>query len=182
MQNTAVLQTTLEKNANAENYIFSVDSFNALFPKINRLALLVLLGRAVKKGILVRMCKGYYLYPKAKYPRGYELYHLASLLRKDCFCYLSLESVLSEVGIISQIPMGTITLMTNGRRGKINCGQFGTIEFIHTKKDINSLAAQLTYDERYRMWRASPKLAYQDMIDTKRPLDLIDEETLHEFI
>lgn len=52
MQNTAILQTTLEKNANAENYIFSVDSFNALFPKLNRFALLVLLGRAVKKGIL----------------------------------------------------------------------------------------------------------------------------------
>lgn len=182
MQNTAILQTALEKNANGENYIFSVDSFNALFPKLNRFALIVLLGRAVKEGILVRMCKGYFLYPKAKYQRGYELYHLAALLRKECFCYLSLESLLSEFGIISQIPMSTITLMTNGRRGKINCGEFGTIEFIHTKKDINALADQLTYDERYRMWKASPALAYQDMIATKRSLDLIDEETLHEFI
>ena len=89
---------------------------------------------------------------------------------------------MSEAGVISQIPMSTITLMTNGRRGKINCGQFGTIEFIHTKKDISSLANQLIYDERYRLWKASPKLAYQDMVATKRSLDLIDEETLHEFI
>lgn len=182
MQNTNILQNTLEKHANAENYIFSVGSFNALFPTLNYFALLVLLGRAVKKGLLIRMCKGYYLYPKAKYQRGCELYHLAALLRKNSFCYLSLESILSEVGVISQIPMSTITLMTNGRRGKINCGQFGSIEFIHSKKDINTLADQLTYDERYRLWKASPKLAYQDMVSTKRPLDLIDKETLHEFI
>ena len=182
MRNIDILQATLEKNANAENYIFSVDSFNALFPQLSKFALLVLLGRAVKKGLLVRLCKGYYLYPKAQYQRGYELYHLAALLRKHCFCYLSLESILSEFGIMSQIPMSTITVMTNGRRGRINCGAFGTIEFTHTKKDINKGTEQLVYDDRYRMWRASPKLAYQDIRKTRRSLDLINEEILHEFI
>ena len=37
-------------------------------------------------------------------------------------------------------------------------------------------------DEKYQIWKASPRLAYQDMLDTKRPLDLIDKEILNEFI
>ncbi len=182
MQNIEILQNTLDKISSKDNYIFSADSFKVLFPNLSRNALLMLLSRAVKKGILVRLCLGYYLYPKAPYQKGYELYNLATILRKNNFCYLSLESILSEAGIISQIPINTITVMTNGRRGKINCGKFGTIEFIHTKKDINSIAKQLVYDRNYQIWKASPKLAYQDMLDTKRPLDLIDKEILNEFI
>lgn len=182
MQNIDILRITLENKANEDNYIFSVDSFNALFPKLNKFALLALLSRASKQGLLIRLCKAYYLYPKVKYQRGCELYNLAVCLRKNYFCYLSLESVLSEAGIISQIPLNTITLMTNGRRGKINCGKFGTIEFIHTKKSIDDIINQLTYDIKCKIWKASPQLAYQDMIDTRRPLDLIDEDILNEFI
>ena len=182
MQNIDLLQNHLERLANKDNYIFSRTSFSVLFPNLSKSALLMLLSRAVKKGILVRMCKGYYLYPKADYQKGFELYRLATLLRKDNLCYLSLESILSEAGIISQIPINTLTLMTNGRRGKINCGSFGLIEFIHTKKDINSITKELTYDEKYQIWKASPRQAYQDMLDTKRPLDLIDKESLNEFI
>lgn len=182
MQNINILQNHLEQLANKDNYIFSTSSFSVLFPNLSKTALLMLLSRAVRKGILLRMCKGYYLYPKADYQRGYELYRLATLLRKDNFCYLSLESILSETGIISQIPLNTLTLMTNGRRGKIDCGSFGLIEFIHTKKDINNITRELTYDKKYQIWKASARLAYQDMLDTKRPLDLIDKELLNEFI
>ena len=182
MQNIDILQNTLDNLANKDNYIFSTDSFRVLFPNLSKSGLLMLLSRAVKKGLLLRLCKGYYLYPKAQYQKGYELYNLATVLRKNNFCYLSLESILTEAGIISQIPLNTITVMTNGRSGKINCGKFGTIEFIHTKKDINSITKQLVYDKNYQIWKASPKLAYQDMLDTKRPLDLIDKEVLNEFI
>lgn len=182
MQNMELLQNTLNKIANKDNYIFSSNNFKILFPNLSNNALLMLLSRAVKKGILTRLCLGYYLYPKVDYEKGYELYRLATLLRKNDFCYLSLESVLSEAGVISQIPLNTITLMTNGRRGKINCGKFGVIEFIHTKKNIENITKQLTYDKKYQIWKASPKLAYQDMLDTKRPLDLVDKGVLNEFI
>ena len=72
--------------------------------------------------------------------------------------------------------------MTNGRSGKINCGNFGIIEFVHTKKNISTLSEHLIYERKSKIWKADVSLAYKDMVNAKRPLDLIDEEILHEFI
>jgi predicted transcriptional regulator of viral defense system len=169
------LMTSLEKLASSEHYLFSVSDFSALFPQKTSTALLVLLGRAVKKGLLVKICRGYYIYHKVTYPKDLVLFHLAARLRADYFCYLSLESVLSEDGIISQVPLGCITLMTTGRSGIINCGKFGRIEFTHTKKSPEDIEHLLLYDFRYGLWRASTQLAMQDLRATGR-------EGLYEFI
>lgn len=182
MRNMEILRNALETLADKDNCIFSVSSFHSLFPQLSKYALNTLVSRAAAKGLLTGLCKGYYIYQKANECRGYELFRLAAHLREGCLCYLSLENVLSEAGIISQIPVNYAAFMTNGRSGKIKCSNFGTIEFIHTKKDINALAKYLIYDKEYRIWKASVPLAYRDMLNTKRPLDLIDEEALHEFI
>ncbi|AEF81160.1 type IV toxin-antitoxin system AbiEi family antitoxin [Leadbettera azotonutricia] len=174
MQAIQKLRKTLETLADGEHYLFSVSDFYPLFPGMSEEALRVLLGRAVKAELLQRICRGMYVYPKAGHPRGFELYHAASRLREDTFCYLSLESVLSEAGIISQIPLGWITLMTGGRSGIIHCGKQGSIEFIHTKKSFDGVSSRLFYDPRYRLWRASADLALEDMRAAKRSLDLVD--------
>jgi len=120
--------------------------------------------------------RGVYLYPQAAYKKGYELYHAAARLRKESFCYLSLESALSEAGLISQLPMGGITLMTGRRSGIIDCGRWGRIEFVHTKKSFASLSDRLIYDHRYFLWRANTSLAIEDMRRTRRPMDLVNTE------
>jgi len=173
MQAIQELKNNLEKLASPEHYLFSVSDFYALFPNKSISSLLVLLGRAVKNGTLERVCRGFYVYKKISYPGELILYHLAGRLRSDVFCYLSLESVLSENGIISQIPINCVTLMTTGRSGIINCGKFGRIEFTHTKKppaDIERLISGhlLSYDFRYRLWRASTELALLDWQFTGR--------------
>jgi hypothetical protein len=175
MQSMQKLKSNLEKLADPEHYLFSVDDFSALFPQKMQSALLVLLGRAVKNGFLEKVCRGYYIYNKTAYPKDLLLFHLAARLRSDYFCYLSLETVLSEDGIISQIPLGAVTLMTTGRSGLINCGRFGRIEFTHTKKLPSSFRHLLIYDFRYRLWRASTQLALQDLHATGR-------DGLYEFI
>jgi len=162
MQSIQVLRENLEKLASTEHYLFSVSDFSALFPNKSFSALLVLLGRAVNNGTLERVCRGYYVYKKIAYPRDLILYHLAGRLRVNVFCYLSLESVLSENGILSQIPINCVTLMTTGRSGIINCGKFGSIEFTHTKKSPVDIRHLLSYDFRYRLWRASTELALLD--------------------
>jgi len=162
MQAIQELRTNLEKLASPEHYLFSVSDFSALFPKKSVSTLLVLLGRAVKNGTLERVCRGFYIYKKTVYPRDLILYHLAGRLRADVFCYLSLESVLSENGIISQIPINCVTLMTTGRSGVINCGKFGRIEFTHTKKNPVDIGHLISFDFRYRLWRASTELALLD--------------------
>ena len=142
----------------------------------------MLLSRALKEEILVRVCRGVYLYLKAPWPRGLILYHTAARLRSNHCVYLSLESALSDAGVISQVPQQWLTLMTNGRSGIISCGSFGTIEFIRTRKNLADITSDLVYDSACRLWRASIPLAIKDMKDTKRSLDLIDWEVVHEFV
>jgi predicted transcriptional regulator of viral defense system len=173
MQPFRLLQKTLDQ-ALAGRYLFTAGDFSPLFPALSVAALRMLLSRAVEQELLLRVCKGVYIYSRANYQKGVVLYHTASRLREETLSYLSLESVLSEAGLISQIPLGWITLMTRGRSGKINCGPWGTIEFIHTQRKSETLMEELKFDDRYGLWRASVKLALLDMRFARRPMDLVD--------
>jgi hypothetical protein len=64
--------------------------------------------------------------------------------------------------------------MSSGRSNIIRCGEWGTIEFVHTSKKPNTLTEELAFDCRCRLWRASVKLAVRDMKSTGHNLDLID--------
>jgi hypothetical protein len=175
MQPITFLRETLDRVAAEDQYLFAAVDFLPLFPDLSIAALRMLLSRASRQGLLVRVCRGIYLYPRSRRQKGFELYHTAARLRERDLSYLSLESVLSEAGRISQIPLGWITLMTRGRSGIIHCGSWGAIEFIHTRKKPEAIMPELIYDERYRLWRASVPLALRDMRDAKRPMDLVEE-------
>jgi len=171
----------LEDLSNSEHYLFGIDDLAPAFPDASRAALKMLLSRAVSDGLLEHPCRDIYLYPRASYPRGLVLYHIAAKLRAHTFAYISLESALSDAGVISQIPLQWITIMTGGRSAQIACSRFGTIEFVHTARGPEQLAPQLSFDERCRLWRASVPLALQDMKRCRRPLDLIDWSVAGEF-
>ncbi|MBK5276766.1 MAG: hypothetical protein JJE30_17190 [Desulfuromonadales bacterium] len=78
--------------------------------------------------------------------------------------------------------MNWITLISSGRTHIVNCGVFGRIEFIHTKRSPGSLADHLTYDARCHLWRASVALALKDMKITGRSTDQINREVANEFV
>jgi len=48
---------------------------------------------------------------------------------------------LSEYGVISQIPLDRLTVMTTGRKG-IYKTIYGTIEFTHTKRSVENILDQ----------------------------------------
>jgi hypothetical protein len=174
MQNLAVF-------ANAERYLFTPSDLRALFPDLSDLAFKTLLSRAVKENYLERVCRGLYLYQQSV-QNGLLLFHAAARLRANAFNYLSLETVLSETGVISQVPMNWISVMSSGRSNVIACGRWGTIEFIHTRQKPEELRKDLSYDSRYKMWKASVALALRDMRATHRSLDLIDWSVANELI
>jgi predicted transcriptional regulator of viral defense system len=182
MQPIKLLHNWIEKNANNEHYLFTLQDLRALFPDLSNVAFKTLLSRSDDAGYLMRVCRGIYICIKAVPPSGLLLFHIAALLRANEFNYISFETVLSDVGIISQIPMNWITIMSSGRSNKISCGAFGTIEFIHTKKQPTDIIDQLTYDRNCRMWRASAALAIKDMKATHRNCDLIDWDIANELI
>ncbi|MEA3466112.1 MAG: hypothetical protein U9R29_08945 [Thermodesulfobacteriota bacterium] len=174
------LTHTLSSLASSEHYLFLLSDLRALLPQHSDGAFKTLLSRANKSCLLVRVCRGVYLYPAVAYPKGLLLYHVAALLRAGDLNYISLETALSNVGIISQIPFNWITVMTSGRSNTVRCGSFGTIEFIHTDKNIEKLIDHLVYEERCHMWLAGVSLALQDMKMARRNMDLIDWTVVNE--
>jgi len=176
------LANALAELANVDHYLFSSSDLSAIFPGQNKTALNAMVARAENNGIVQRVCRGLYLNPRTDYPAGLVLYHAAARLRANEFIYLSLESVLSDAGVISQVPMNWITLMSSGRNYTFNCGVFGHIEFIHSKRPIEKVTSRLSYDPRCRLWRASVSLALKDMKQTRRDTDLVDWEIANEFV
>ncbi|WP_282755773.1 type IV toxin-antitoxin system AbiEi family antitoxin [Desulfuromonas thiophila] len=181
-QPLSILSQALTTLADSSHYLFRPSGLRPLLPELSAGAFKTLLSRAESAGLLRRVCRGIYLYPHTDYPAGLILYHTAALLRSEYFNYLSLESVLSELGIMSQLPLNWITLMSSGRSNQIDCREFGTIEFVHTCKLPENLVSHLVFDARYHLWRADSALALQDMKDTRRSLDLVDMESLDEYI
>jgi len=176
------LMQSLATLATPERYLFAPDDLRALLPKLSASAFKTLLSRAVKQGYLVRVCRGLYLYRQATMPSGLLLFHAAARLRADGLNYISLETVLSDAGVISQVPMNMISVMSSGRSSVISCGSWGTIEFVHTRQRANDLVGQLHYDVQCRLWRASVSQALRDMRATHRSLGLIDWSVAHEFV
>lgn len=182
MQPIRYLTNTLEKLANAEHYLFTLNDLRALLPNASMSAFKTLLSRGVKEGYFVRFCRGLYLHRRMIPTSGLILFHAAARLRANDFNYISLETVLSEAGVISQQPINWITIMSSGRSNKITCEPFGTIEFIHTHQKPGEIREELHYDPRCKLWRASIKQALRDMRVTKRNTDLIDWELANELI
>lgn len=182
MQPMKFLSAWLIENANEDHYLFSTKDFRNLIPELSDEAFKMLLVRAVKSSILTKVCRSVYLYKRAMRNDGLLLFRIVSYLRPHEFNYISLETALSDSGVISQIPLSWITIMTSGRANKISCGAFGTIEFVHTNKGAGDVIEQLSYDSRCGLWRASVKLALQDMKITRRNCDLIDWNLANELI
>lgn len=182
MQPIRQLMDVISQVASPQACLFTPADLRAILPEHSDNAFKTLLSRAVKEGHLTRLCRGLYLYEKANPDLGFILHHAAAKLRPWGLNYLSLETVLSDAGVISQIPINRITLMSSGRSCVIDCGDWGTIEFVKTRQQPEDLVGQLEYDANARLWRATVPQALRDMRATRRDLDLIDWKAAHESV
>jgi predicted transcriptional regulator of viral defense system len=182
MQPMKYLVNWLDQHANNEHYLFRLQDLRALCPDLSCSTFKTLLSRTARAGYLNRVCRGLYIYKRAISPSGLVLFHAAALLRADEFNYISLETALSDAGVISQIPMNWIAIMSSGRSNIVSCGEYGTIEFVHTSQKPDQIMNQLSYDADCRLWRATVPLALRDMKATHRNCDLIDWDIANEFI
>ena len=180
MQPLKKLSGVLRSLADRNHCVFTPSDLAAAVPECTQLA--VLLSRATAAGVLKRICRGVYVYPVPDYLTGNLLFHAAARLRAGEFNYISLETVLSDAGVISQVPMNWISLMTSGRSHVVDCGDYGHIEFVHTAQRPEDLSGELTYDVERHLWRASVRQALRDMKATRRSMELVDEEVVHELV
>lgn len=155
MQTADRVITGIAALADAQHCLFTPQDLRALLPQASDGAFKTVLSRLVAQGLLTRLCRGLYLFEKAKPDNSLLLFHAAARLRADAFNYISLETVLSATGLISQQAMQWVSIMSSGRSSVVKCGRWGTIEFVHTTQQAPAVAAQLHYDSACRLWRAS---------------------------
>ncbi|WP_249977863.1 hypothetical protein [Vreelandella olivaria] len=91
---------------------------------------------------------------------------------------MSHESVLSEYGAISQIPVERLTIMTTGRKG-VYRKPYGTIEYTHTRRPVSELMARMK-DIGRPLKIATPEAAWADLKRVGRNTHLVDIEVLNE--
>ena len=105
MQPIKQLSRVLACLAGRDQALFSLADLRAALPEHASGAFRAIVMRAEREGLLTRVCRGLYLYPGADGGDGLILYRAAARLRAGAFNYISLESALSDAGVISQIPM-----------------------------------------------------------------------------
>lgn len=158
-------------------YLYSLSDLRMLFRKESPKTLQESLKRLIKAGLLERIRKGLYLFSFSLHKRNNLIEAIAIHLRPGHYNYLSLECALSQYGVISQMPIDRLTIMTTGRKGEY-VTPYGIIEFTHTQRSIfDILENTLITDTPLRM--ATKKTALRDLRRVGRNLHLIDLRECH---
>jgi predicted transcriptional regulator of viral defense system len=173
MNRLAAMQV-LKQQAGLGRFVFLKTDLAKLFPDERSKALSEALARLVKAGLLVHAAHGVYLNPMF---RGDVLEHISRAMRRGKYNYISLESILSEYGLISQIPTDHLTLMTTGKGGVYKT-PYGVIEFTHTKRSIADILNSTMKDKNRPLRIASKETAIRDLKRVGRNTHLLIEEAL----
>lgn len=159
-------------------YVFTKRDLSKLFPQDNPKAFTEGIHRLVKDNILIRACRGIYINPHAHSANGYTIEHIAKALRRGEYNYVSLESILSEYSVISQIPIDRLTVMTTGRKGTYRT-PFGTIEYTHTKRSMLDILKNIKQVEKRPLRIASKQAAWRDLKRVGRNTNMVNLEELN---
>ncbi|WP_299267537.1 hypothetical protein [uncultured Psychrosphaera sp.] len=168
-----LLLTEISKSNKAGGSVYDTAELAYMLGKTVDPTFTKFLSDAVKKGSLVRVCKGIYYSALTPPDLSNILLETAKKLRANVFSYISLESQLSHTGDISQIIMDRLTIMTKGRKANIETA-FGVIEFVHTKKPLSKLEALVYFDPEIKMFRATTELAITDLKACRRNTHMLE--------
>jgi predicted transcriptional regulator of viral defense system len=158
-------------------YVFTKGDLAKAFPNEKEKAFEKSLQRLVSDGLLQRIAKGVYVNTMAKSMKGQVIEDIAAILRRGHFSYVTRESMLSEYGVISQVPMSRITLMTTGANGLYET-PYGTIEFTHTKRRLAELIRRTVTIKGRPLRIATKQAAVADLIRAGRNVNMIDTTEL----
>lgn len=166
---------TLDEFSRSGHYVSHLRDFEKLFPDESERALKASIKRLVDNDILTRAVYGVYVYNRARQD-GYILEHIVKTLRRGEYSYVSLESALSQYGVISQIPIDRLTVMTTGRRGEYKT-PWGVIELTHTARSVGDILAG-TIETKSPIRFAKKETAVRDLLRVGRNTHLIDHAEL----
>jgi len=135
-----------------------------------------MLQRLVDDEILIRATRGIYINALFIPKDGYLLEKIALVLRQGYVTYVSFESMLSEYGLISQVPIRYLSVATNGPSGDYKT-PFGRIEFTKVNESFVTLIDRSIYIEGRPMRIAKKEAALNDLRAINRNINmLLDDE------
>ena len=159
-------------------WAFTPATFSALLGEPEPNYLKLRMKRLADQGVLIRAARGVYVNPHARSVPSDVRGGLLRFLRPREITYVSLESKLSEAGVISQVTTA-LTCMTTGSPGRFDT-PWGAIELTHTDRP-----AAVGTDMHMRddgVLEATVERSARDLRRVGRNTNLIDEETLAEAI
>ncbi len=174
-RNTRLIEETFRAKQAGHFGLFTLADLALLIDEEPTDAFMKFISRYVKTGSLERVARGLYINPLCPPNTLGVLEKIASILHWKHFFYASLESELSRQGLISQIPIQYLSLMTKGRSGK-HITKYGTVEFTHTKRSIESLKNSVFFDLTTGIFRATKEQALIDLKRVGRNIDMLVEE------
>jgi predicted transcriptional regulator of viral defense system len=158
-------------------YVLARRDLEKLFPDEGEKAMEKSLQRMVADGLLQRVAKGLYVNPAATSKNRWIAEEIAKALRPGSLSYVSLESILSEYGVISQIPVSRMTVMTTGKSGTVET-PYGTIEFTHTKRRVAEIIKRTLFAKGRPLRIATKQAAVRDLLRVGRNANMIDRREL----
>ena len=162
-------------------YVLAKRDIEKLFPSDGVKAMEQSLTRMVDDGILNRAARGLYVNPSASSKNRWIAEEIAKALRPGSLSYVSLESILSEYGVISQIPIDRLTVMTTGSSGLVET-PYGTIEFTHTKRGVAEIVKR-TLAVKGRPLRIATKwAAVRDLLRVGRNVNMMAPDELEDVL
>jgi len=174
--NTLKASEVLRRWDRVGRYVFTRKALAKFFPQDSAKTFTEALQRLVKAGLLVRACRGIYVNPHAHSLDSRVVERIAQALRPGEYTYVSLESMLSEYGEISQIPIDRLTLMTTGRKG-VHKTPFGVIEFTHTNRTVLDILNHIHRADGRPLRLASKAAAWRDLKRVGRNTSMVNVET-----
>lgn len=168
----------LDKMGEQNVFLFGMHDLSAIFQESGE-TLKSTLKRLLSNHVLEKIGNGVYANPKLIKCDPYRLERIAAYFRPDSVNYLSAESVLCNLSIISQQMLDRITVMTTGRSGEFKT-PYGTIEFTHTKRDPFELLDETTQPEGFPIRMADKHIALRDLKKIGRNLNMIDWEAFND--
>lgn len=157
-------------------WLFRLSDFLMYFRTESEQSIKISLSRHAKHNLITQVSKGIYANARARSKMLEKHFQaaVANYLRDKVYSYLSLESVLSEEGLISQLP-NRYTFVSLKFSHTYHT-PFITVEYTQTKRDVKSFFEGCYYDEVREIWVASAQKAVDDAYKFRRAVDLYDEQ------
>lgn len=167
----------LREQSRKGKYVFTNQDLHKLFPQDTFKTFNEGLNRLVKSGVLKRACRDVYVNEDASQFDSYTIERIAKTLRRGEYNYVSLESMLSDYGVISQIPIDRKTIMTTGRKGVYKTA-YGVIEFTHTKRTVKDILTNTIKINERPLRIATEQAALRDLNRVGRNRNLVNRQEL----